>query len=135
MPRLGCPRRGFLLASITPTDGCQRNFNGHFECEVGRVRHVVADAKSASIKREVPTHLCLIPIYGETERQLQWHLVAFDVEHAHGVKPIAGMLDVCAEHGRWVCGSIEKANNLHLKWRFETLRLNRSKRLGLQITC
>ncbi len=27
------------------------------------------------------------------------------------------------------------ANNLHLKWRFETLRLNRSKRLGLQITC
>ncbi len=28
-----------------------------------------------------------------------------------------------------------KANNLHLKWRFETLRLNRSKRLGLQITC
>ncbi len=32
-------------------------------------------------------------------------------------------------------GEATEANNLHLKWRFETLRLNRSKRLGLQITC
>ena len=32
-------------------------------------------------------------------------------------------------------GLVGIANNLHLKWRFETLRLNRSKRLGLQITC
>ncbi len=35
----------------------------------------------------------------------------------------------------WMTVEIEKANTLHLKWRFETLRLNRSKRLGLRITC